>query len=314
MKKNNLFIALVFVFMISGCAASDTEADTFSNDQTESGEFVGVEIEQIDQIEQTQTEQESQAPENDNTTQDDDRKSIKVAVMGSPAEDILKKADEKLSLSGYRVDIITCEDYNEPNALVLSGEADACLYENNVFLDSYNKKNSTELVAEEKLYFEPLALFPGTVTDLSELKRPVKIAIPKGDVNKARVLYLLEQKGLITLKEGAYYQASMEDVIEDPYGIVFEEVDLSGGWPDVNSYALIVSDYNHAILSGIDPDTSLGDENRNSGIIDMFSICLVTDKNKESNQKIKELSKALNSEEVEDYIAGSFYGSVVDYR
>lgn len=314
MKKNNLFIALVFVFMISGCAASDTEADTLSNDQTESGEFVGVEIEQIDQIEQTQTEQESQAPENDKTTQDDDRKSIKVAVMGSPAEDILKKADEKLSLSGYRVDIITCEDYNEPNALVLSGEADACLYENNVFLDSYNKKNSTELVAEEKLYFEPLALFPGTVTDLNELKRPVKIAIPKGDVNKARVLYLLEQKGIITLKEGAYYQASMEDVIEDPYGIVLEEVDLSGGWPDVNSYALIVSDYNHAILSGIDPDTSLGDENRNSGIIDMFSICLVTDKKKESNQKIKELSKALNSEEVEDYIAGSFYGSVVDYR
>lgn len=314
MKKRNLFIALVFVIMISGCGGSDAGTEVLGTDQTQSGEFVGVEIEQIDQIQQSPVTEETKPAETEQTAQDDNRTPIKVAVMGSPAADILKKADEKLSYSGYRVDIITCQDYSEPNSLVLSGDVDACLYENGVFLDSYNKKNSSELTEVEKLYYEPLAVFPGTVTDLSELKRPVKIAIPAGDVNKARVLYLLEQKGLITLKEGAYYQASMEDVTEDPYGISLEEVDLSAGWPDAASYSLIVSDYNHAILSGIDPATSLGDENRNSGIIDMFSICLVTNKGKDSNQKIKELSKALNSEEVEEYITDSFYGSVVDYR
>ncbi len=314
MKKKYLFISLVFILLLSGCKGSDDGTDVSANDQTSSGEFVGVEIEQIDQIEQTTVSGETKPENTEQTASDDNRTPIKVAVMGSPALDILKKADEKLSLSGYRIDIITCEDYNEPNSLVLSGEADACLYENGVFLDSYNKKNSTELTAYEKLYFEPLAIFPGSVSDFSELKRPVKIAIPQGDVNKARVLYLLEQKGLITLKEGAFYQASMEDVTDDPYGIVLEETDLNTGWPDENAYSLIVSDYNHAIISGIDPKTSLGDENRNSGIIDMFSICLVTDKGKESNTKVKELSKALNSKEVEEYILESFYGSVVDYR
>ena len=53
MKKRNLFIALVFVFMISGCGGSDAGTEVSGTDQTQSGEFVGVEIEQIDQIQQS---------------------------------------------------------------------------------------------------------------------------------------------------------------------------------------------------------------------------------------------------------------------
>ena len=68
------------------------------------------------------------------------------------------------------------------------------------------------------------------------------------------------------------------------------------------------------MLSGIDPASSLGEENRNSALTDMFSICLVTTKEKISSTKIKELSKALNSEAVEDYIFDTYHNSIVDYR
>ena len=243
-----------------------------------------------------------------------ERKPIKVAIMGVPAEEILKKADESLINSNYSIEPVICTDYDEPNAMVLNGEADASLYENQVFLDSYNKKNSTDLAIVERVYYEPLALFGGSVTDLSSITGNVKVAVIKGDVNKARALYLLEQKGLIELKPDVYYQASMEDVTSNPHNISIEEVDFSAGWPDASAYGLIICDYNRAMLAGIDPETSLGDENRNSGILDMFSICLVTDKGKAGNDKIKELSKALNSKETEEYIKQSYHDSVVDYR
>ena len=68
------------------------------------------------------------------------------------------------------------------------------------------------------------------------------------------------------------------------------------------------------MLQGIDPATSLGDENRNSGILDMFSICLVTDKSKTGNDKTKQLIKALNSKETEEFIKQTYHDSVVDYR
>lgn len=243
-----------------------------------------------------------------------DRKPIKVAIMGVPAEEILKKADEALVNTNYCIEPVICSDYDQPNAMVLNGEADASLYENQVFLDSYNKKNSTELTIAERVYYEPLALFGGSVTDLSSIPSNVKVAVIKGDVNKARALYLLEQKGLIELKPDVYYQASMEDVTANPHHLSIEEVDFSAGWPDTSAYGLIICDYNRAMLSGIDPETSLGDENRNSGILDMFSICLVTDKSKAGNDKTNQLSKALNSKETEEFIKQTYHDSVVDYR
>ena len=59
---------------------------------------------------------------------------------------------------------------------------------------------------------------------------------------------------------------------------------------------------------------NMAEENRNSELLDMFSICLVTAKGKENGDKIKELSKALNSDLVEEFITEKYHGAVVDYR
>ena len=313
-----LLTACLIGVSVSGCGNTSSNGVDIQN-ETSSGETVAVEIESIEDLAPADTSMTSESGQDILTTDtpdrsEDDKKHIKVAVMGAPASEILLKANESLESSSYIIEPVICTDYEQPNTLVLSGEADASLYENQVFLDSYNKKNSTDLVICERVYYEPLALFGGTATDISSLTGPVRVAVPKGDVNKARSLYLLEQKGLIELKEGAYYQASMEDVTNNPHNISIEEVDYSAGWPDASAYSLIICDYNRAMLAGIDPLTSLGDENRNSGIIDMFSICLVTDKSKTGNEKIKELSKALNSENTEEFIKETYHDSVVDYR
>ncbi|MBP5745475.1 MAG: hypothetical protein J6W58_04145 [Lachnospiraceae bacterium] len=307
MKRKTAFLyACIICMTLSACAKGEQK-----------DEAIEVQIESID----TEAVEETNASTSSGQTAEvtvqqptKERKPIKVAVMGVPAEEILKKADESLINSNYLIEPVICTDYDQPNAMVLSGEADASLYENQVFLDSYNKKNSTDLEIAERIYYEPLALFGGSISDLSSITNNVKVAVIKGDVNKARALYLLEQKGLIELKQDVYYQASMEDVISNPHNISLEEVDFDSGWPDTSSYGLIICDYNRAMLSGIDPASSLGDENRNSGILDMFSICLVTDKSKVGNDKTKQLIKALNSKETEEFIKQTYHDSVVDYR
>ena len=292
--------------LLVGCGQETEQTGTMPENVEEESDIVEVEIENLDEIEQIQS-QPSQPVQKS-------KKRIIVAVIGAPATEILESAAISMQYSDYEIEAVICDDYNKPNDMVLSGDADACLYENRLYLESYNKRNTTDLTIVERSYYEPLAVFAGTVKDLNDIPSGVKVAVQNGDVNRARALYLMKQKGLLDIKEGSYYQASMEDVIDNPYDISLEEVDIAGGWPDASAYGLIICDKDRAMLAGIDPDTSLGEENRNSELLDMFSICLVTAKGKENGDKIKELSKALNSDLVEEFITEKYHGAVVDYR
>ncbi|MCR4749171.1 MAG: hypothetical protein K5877_05105 [Lachnospiraceae bacterium] len=304
-KRYGIVFLLFIVLCLNGC-----EKNNGNNEKEglieETGQNVSVEIENIEDLD-TETSAVEDAPVSD-------KNPIKVAVVGSVSEDLLKEANKELSFSDHTIEVIRCEDYDRPNELVLSGEADASLYENEVYLETYNKKNATELVIAERSYFEPLALYGGKITDLNDINNSDTVAIPSGDINMARSLYLLQQKGLIELKEGASYQASAEDIVSNPHNLRFESYSIEDGFPDSEKYSLIICDHNRAMLKGIDPAQALGEENRNSELLDMFSICLVTAKDRLTSPKIKELSKALNSDYVEDHIAGTYHNSVVDYR
>lgn len=310
MKKRMIILAFSLLILSFGCGNETDSASTpdeqveMSADEMDDG-LVKVEIEKVDTtlISNEQPEKEKK-----------NRNAINVAVVGSPATDILAKADESIADTNNCIEAVKCDNYTEPFEKVISGEVQACLSSNQVFLDSYNKINESDLVIAERIYIDPLAIFPGKINDLNNISGGIKVAVAGGDVNVARALYLLEQKGLLEVKEEASYQASMEDVTSNPHNISIEEVDVTGGWPDTQKYGLIICDYNRAVLLGIDPDSALGEENRNSKIFDLFTVNLVVKQDMLEDTKTAIILKAVNSDIVEDFIYESFYNSVLDYK
>ena len=76
-------------------------------------------------------------------------------------------------------------------------------------------------------------------------KDKIKIAVPNDTTNEARALLLLQEQGLITLKEGAGITATIKDIKENPYDIAFSEVEAAQ-IPNVlqdMDYAVINSNY-----------------------------------------------------------------------
>ena len=100
----------------------------------------------------------------------------------------------------------------------------------------------------------------------------------------------------------------------NPHNISVEQVDLDSGWPSKEAYTFVIADYNRAILNGVDPMTSLGKENRNSKIFDLFAVGLVVKGEDVDSEKTKLVLNAINSDEVEDMIDKNFYNSVLDYK
>ena len=51
----------------------------------------------------------------------------------------------------------------------------------------------------------------------------ITIAVPSDTTNEARALLLLQEQGLITLKEDTGITATVRDIVENPYNIEFKE-------------------------------------------------------------------------------------------
>lgn len=239
---------------------------------------------------------------------------IYVAVVGDTPAEILEVAKEELSLQGLDLQIVKRDGYSSANELVASKTVDASLCVNQAYMDSYNTIHGTSLTVVQRQYYEPLALFPGKTSNISKCPSGAVIAIPKDGVLAARALYLLSQKGLIVLKSGAGYQACVDDIESNPKNVKIETYDISAGIPFGQQYDFVVSDFNRAIISGVDPDTAIGYENRNSELLDLFTINLVANKDDENDAKIQKLAKALETQKVEDFVKNTYMGSVVDYR
>ena len=136
----------------------------------------------------------------------------------------------------------------------------------------------------------------------------ITVAIPNDTTNEARALLLLQENGLITLKEGAGITATIRDIDSNPQNITFQEVEaaqLPNVLQDVD-YAVINSNY--AIEAGIHPvEDSLAIEGSASSYVNILAVKA----GNEDSGKTKALKAALESRQVADYISETYGGAVV---
>lgn len=141
-----------------------------------------------------------------------------------------------------------------------------------------------------------------------EESKAITIAVPNDTTNEARALLLLEANGLIKLREGAGITAGVPDIVENPYGIAFKEVEaaqIPGILQDMD-FAVINSNY--AIEAGINPmDSALVME----GSASAYSNIIAVKEGNEKTDKIKALVAACESQQVADFITEKYAGSVV---
>ena len=136
----------------------------------------------------------------------------------------------------------------------------------------------------------------------------ITIGVPNDPTNEARALLLLEEKGYLTLKDGASITATINDIAENPYNIAFKEVEAAQ-LPNVlqdMDYAIINSNY--AIEAGLNPmQDALAMEDSASAYVNILAV----KEGEENTDAIKALKAALESQQVADYIDSTYGGAVV---
>ena len=136
----------------------------------------------------------------------------------------------------------------------------------------------------------------------------IKIAVPNDTTNEARALLLLQEAGIIKLREGAGITATKNDIVENPYNVEIVEAEaaqLPNLLPDVD-YAVINSNY--AINAGLNP---VKDALLQEGSSSAYTNILAVKEGNENTDAVKALRAALESKQVADFIADKYDGSVI---
>lgn len=240
---------------------------------------------------------------------------IKIAASPIPHAQILEKAAEILKDYGYELDIVEFEDYVQPNLVVESGEFDANYVEHIPYLESFNEEQGTHLAAAGKIHYEPFGIYPGTKSSLDDIAEGDSIAIPNDTTNEARALLLLQDNGIITLKDGAGLTATVNDIAENPYNIEFVELEAAQVARVINEVSYVVLNGNYALEAGYSVgQDSIAYESTDSVAAQTYVNVIVVPEGNETSDKIQALVAVLRSDAIKQFIEETYDGAVVFYE
>ena len=242
-----------------------------------------------------------------------DDKTIKVAAVPTPHAEILNDAVKPiLEQEGYTLEVQEFTDYVQPNTATEDGEVDANYFQHKPYLDSFNQERGTHLVAVVPVHFEPLGIYPGKTKSLADLPNGATMGVPNDPTNEARALLLLQQAGLIKLADGVGINATTNDIVENPHNLNIDELEAAVVPTVLADEDVACINANYALAAGLTVDKdALVTEDASSEVAQTYANWLVVKEGNENSDKIQALAKALNSDQVRDYINEHFQGSVV---
>ncbi len=168
---------------------------------------------------------------------------VTLGVVGSIYEELWAPAKEKLLEEGVNLDIRQFSDYTTPNNALANGEIDLNAFQHQIFLDTEITSNGYKIEPIGYTFIIPLNLYSSKVASIDEIKDGDKVAIPNDVTNGGRALKVLEAAGLITIKQDAGFNPTVDDI--DTYTVKIEITQLAA-----NTIPSALEDVTAGIING----------------------------------------------------------------
>ncbi|MBN8234788.1 hypothetical protein JF544_05985 [Halobacillus kuroshimensis] len=236
----------------------------------------------------------------------EEKKTIRFGATSGPYSDMVTEAIAPLlEEKGYEVTNKEFTDYVQPNKALANGDLDANLFQHKIYLESFAEEHNLDLSEVIIVPTAPMGIYSSEYKDIESVETGSTMGIPNDPTNLARALIILEDEGLVTLKEDVDpLRASLNDIVENPKEIQFVEVE-AGQLPRlVDSEDLSMVPGNYALAAEMDLLSALAledmpDDYRNRVAVKTEDL---------DAQFAKDIKEVVESEEFEQIIDEKFEG------
>ncbi len=233
---------------------------------------------------------------------------LSVAATAVPHAEILEHIKPALAREGVVLDIKVFTDYVQPNVQVAEKKIDVNFFQHKPYLDEFNKNKGTNLVSVTPVHVEPYGAYSRKVTKAADLPKGAIIAIPNDPSNGGRALVLLEQNGLIKLKDSRNILSTVKDIVENKKGFKIKELEAATLPRVLDQVDLALINTNYAIEAKLLPTRdALFIENSKSP----YANLLVSRPDNKDSDAVKKLVIALHSADVKQFIESKYKGAIV---
>lgn len=229
-----------------------------------------------------------------------------VGATPVPHAEILEFIKPELAKEGVDLEIKVFQDFIQPNQQLAEKRIDANYYQYRPFLDEYNKTRHTDLVPVVGVHIEPFGAYSTKIKKIAELKEGASVSIPNDPVNAGRALVLLNEAGLITLKDPSNTLSTPKDIAANPKKLKIRELEGALLARSVSQVDLAFVFANYALEAGIDTNSALIVEKGKS----LYVEYLVARPDNINDPRIQKLAKALNSDAVRQFILTRYKGQI----
>ncbi len=282
--KKYITLGLILLLLLAGCGANETPATTETTEATE---------------EVTEKAEEATSEE---------VKTLRIGASPVPHADILKVIEEDLLEKGYKLEIVEFTDYVLPNLSLDEGDLEANFFQHKPYLENFNEERGTKLVSAGDVHVEPIGLYSASLNSLDDVKDGDVVALPGDATNGGRSLLLLEQVGLIKLKEGVGLTATVQDVEENPKNLSFKELEAAQIPRALDDVALAAINTNYALAAELDPKEALATEEAKDN---PYANALVVREEDKDAEFVKVLVELLQSDKVKEFIETEYQGAIL---
>ena len=229
---------------------------------------------------------------------------ITVGYITSPPQDAIMKLSKKIAKEKYNLDVklVTFGDYNIPNRALNDNELQINVFQHIPFLEDQNKQFGYDITYIGKTFLYPMGVFSKKYKNADEIPNGATIAIPNDPTNQGRALMILQDMGLIKLKDGITWQATVDSIISNPKNLKIialqaDQIPNNLGDVDVG----VVNNY-YIEKAGLTLKDALFVERKDSP----FANIIAVNEDKKDNPKLKGYVKALNNKQIEK-VAEKYY-------
>ena len=187
-------------------------------------------------------------------------KTIKVGIMSGEDEDVWRVVTTEAAKKGLKIETVVFNDYTQPNEALERGEVDANAFQHQPYLDNQVKQHGYHIVRVGYTGVWPIGLYTKKYKTVAELPKGAVIGVPNDPSNEGRALRVLQNEGVIKLKDGTGILATTADIAENPKNVEIKELDAGIVGRSIDDLDAAVVNTDWALKSGLTPKDRIAQE------------------------------------------------------
>ncbi len=232
---------------------------------------------------------------------------IRIGVTPGPHAEILEKVKPIAAKNGIDLKIIEFSDYVVPNQALAAGELEANSFQNQPYLDNQVKDRGFKLVSVGLTVNFPLGIYSSKYKSWAEVPDGATVSIQNDPTNGGRALLLLQDKGVIKLKDGTGFKPTVADITSNPKKLKIIEIEAAQTPRSLADVAAAAINTNYAVDAKIDPTSAILREDAKGPYVNVIAV-RTADKDK---PWVKTLLETYHTPEVKAFVAERFKGQVL---